>query len=287
MKIQVMSDLHMEFFNASNQHLGKIQVHPEADVIVLAGDIDTGFYSLKRAVELFRDFGAWVIFVPGNHEFYNQKMEDILKFCNHNYDGVTMLTGLKEYGQTEITLNGVKFVGGTLWTDFKLYEGSRRMPTVEEAKTVGGGALNDFYKIEGKHGTFTPQESIDLHNEMIKNINEELDKPFIGKKVLITHHGVHLNSVHPKYWADSRYLNSPKKLPGESLNWMLNPCFTSNLPELLGKVDLAIHGHTHESLDYRLGKTRVVANPRGYPLTYGTNMAFENPSFDPLKIIEI
>ena len=25
-----------------------------------------------------------------------------------------------------------------------------------------------------------------------------------------------------------------------------------------------IHGHTHESFDYHIGKTRIVCNPRGY-----------------------
>ena len=27
---------------------------------------------------------------------------------------------------------------------------------------------------------------------------------------------------------------------------------------------LWIHGHTHESFDYEIGKTRVICNPRGY-----------------------
>jgi len=30
---------------------------------------------------------------------------------------------------------------------------------------------------------------------------------------------------------------------------------------------LWIHGHTHESFDYKIGKTRVVCNPRGYAST--------------------
>jgi Icc-related predicted phosphoesterase len=31
------------------------------------------------------------------------------------------------------------------------------------------------------------------------------------------------------------------------------------------RPSLWIHGHTHESRDYRLGATRIVANPCGYP----------------------
>jgi predicted phosphodiesterase len=29
-------------------------------------------------------------------------------------------------------------------------------------------------------------------------------------------------------------------------------------------ISVKVHGHTHESFDYEIGKTRVVCNPRGY-----------------------
>jgi hypothetical protein len=41
--------------------------------------------------------------------------------------------------------------------------------------------------------------------------------------------------------------------------------FTSNLDALVERTDLWIHGHTHDSYDYRIGRGRVVCNPRGYP----------------------
>jgi hypothetical protein len=34
---------------------------------------------------------------------------------------------------------------------------------------------------------------------------------------------------------------------------------------LVGKPAIWCHGHTHASADYRLGETRVVCNPFGYP----------------------
>lgn len=45
--------------------------------------------------------------------------------------------------------------------------------------------------------------------------------------------------------------------------------------------DLWVHGHMHNSVDYRVGATRVVTNPRGYA---GHEI---NPNFNPQLVIEI
>jgi hypothetical protein len=44
---------------------------------------------------------------------------------------------------------------------------------------------------------------------------------------------------------------------------------------------LWIHGHTHESCDYQIGRTRVVCNPYGYA---GHEV---NRAFDPGKCVEL
>ena len=67
--------------------------------------------------------------------------------------------------------------------------------------------------------------------------------------------------------------------------------FGSRLPDdiLLG-ARLWIHGHTHDSCDYRLGDSRrsvrVVCNPRGYPVLWFKD-EFENARFDPALLVEI
>ena len=65
---------------------------------------------------------------------------------------------------------------------------------------------------------------------------------------------------------------------------MLNASFVSNADHLAGgdRVQLWVHGHTHDSFDYRLNGTRVVCNPRGYAKG-GVN---ENAHFDPHFIVE-
>ena len=46
---------------------------------------------------------------------------------------------------------------------------------------------------------------------------------------------------------------------------------------------LWMHGHTYDSFDYRVGKTRVVCNPRGYSKD-GVN---ENPLFNLNLVVEL
>ena len=76
--------------------------------------------------------------------------------------------------------------------------------------------------------------------------------------MVITHHLPHAMSVHAKYAGDP-----------------LNPAFASDLSALVRQpVQLWIHGHTHESMDYQIDGTRVVCNPRGY-LPQQPNTAFD------------
>mgnify|MGYP006329361721 CR=1 FL=1 len=65
----------------------------------------------------------------------------------------------------------------------------------------------------------------------------------------------------------------------------LNACFVSDLEALVANSGAAlwIHGHTHDSFDYRLGGTRVLANPRGYVC----NGEAENPDFDPGLTVQV
>jgi hypothetical protein len=63
----------------------------------------------------------------------------------------------------------------------------------------------------------------------------------------------------------------------------VNLCFVSDAESLLAGVDLWVHGHTHDSFDYRVGTTRVLCNPRGY----ARDGMVENPRFDPGLGVEI
>jgi hypothetical protein len=81
--------------------------------------------------------------------------------------------------------------------------------------------------------------------------------------------------VHPRYAGD-----------------LLNAAFVSDLTPLVEQADRWIHGHIHDSFDYRVGKCRVVANPRGYALNRLSaespeQIEWENPAFDPWLVVEV
>lgn len=52
----------------------------------------------------------------------------------------------------------------------------------------------------------------------------------------------------------------------------------------MGRSALWIYGHTHESVDFNIGGTRIVSNPRGYPDASGDSI---NQDFDPALTLEI
>ena len=64
---------------------------------------------------------------------------------------------------------------------------------------------------------------------------------------------------------------------------LLSVCFVSELGYLFGKMNLWIHGHTHDNMDYVENGTRVICNPRGY-VTYNST---ENSDFNPGLVVEI
>lgn len=102
-----------------------------------------------------------------------------------------------------------------------------------------------------------------------------LHEPFDGRTVVVTHHAPHPDSVHPRFAGN-----------------LLNPAFASDLSALMGPADLWIHGHVHDSFDYQVNGTRVIANPRGYALNRQSvqspeQLEWENPLFDPRLVIEI
>src|SRR5687768_7021553 len=108
MRISVLSDLHLEFAPYAPASV-------RADVIVLAGDIHVGVKGIQWAQSAFGD--TPVIYVAGNHEYYRQSYPDHLKKMREAAEGTNVR--FLENASTEI--EGIVFLGCTLWTDFKLF----------------------------------------------------------------------------------------------------------------------------------------------------------------------
>jgi len=250
MKLHILSDLHLEF--------SKFEPHAiDADVIVLAGDITVGNKGVYWAREAFPN--KPIIFVPGNHEFYGSRRPETLellriagKQCN-----------VQVLDNAEYILNGVRFLGCTLWTDFQLFGPSKK----PDAMLQGQFFLNDFRVIkEVEHERFLPARSIELFEQSLAWLKAKLDEPFDGTTVVVTHHLPSKQSVVARFKDD-----------------IVSACFASELDYLFGKMDLWIHGHTHDNLDYEANGTRVICNPRGYVTMRGQ----ENFDFNPKLVVDI
>lgn len=283
MKLLVLSDLHVEFavftpeFEATN----------EADVVVLAGDIHQGVKGMLWARQTFPD--KPIVYVAGNHEFYG-----------HHWDLlVSELRAQAKQHQIHflendsISIEGIRFLGASLWTDFAYFGASKQSQMMRLAQR----GLNDFRliqayplneRVDGKtnatqepfdsgfqiRAKLTPEHTVVRHQNSLAWLQSELEKGDPEKTVVVTHHYPNKLSTAEKW------VNDP-----------ITAAFGSELnPNLLMHAKLWIHGHTHHSCDYEIKKVersvRVVCNPRGYPQSRLQN-TFENSSFNPGLLVEI
>lgn len=163
-----------------------------------------------------------------------------------------------------VVINGVRFLGTTLWTDYAVYGKAEQYSAMAQAKYD----LNDHKLIRFGGRVFTARDALQRFTDNVEWLREQLALPFDGETIVITHHGPHWNSVHTKYRTERS---------------LLSAAFVSDLTTLMGAPALWVHGHVHDSFDYRVNGTRIVANPRGYPY----KGAFENAFFDPQLVVPV
>lgn len=269
MRIHFASDLHLEYLNRRFPDYIRVDrlCAPEAELLILAGDIHTGTQMVDK-------FGSWphpVIYVPGNHEFYDTAIDPQVAAIRTAAQGSSMNVLYRD----EWIYQGVRFLGCTLWTDYQLMgTGGRQLASMFACEA----RIADHRKIMGikKPGQgFSAQQAFDLHLQDRAWLESKLDQPFDGKTVVITHHAPSRGSVHPRFRGDP-----------------CNAAFVSDLDELVEKADIWIHGHVHDSFSYHVGKCHVMTNPGSYAITLGKvkspeQLEWENPLFDPAKTFEI
>ena len=240
-KIQVLSDLHLEFRAKVHRSVKWAYSPPvtEADVVVLAGDIHTKARGVRWAAEMFPSKPC--IYVPGNHEYYSGSLGHTFQKLKTNAAG----TSVHVLNDEELVIGDVRFLGCTLWTDYKL-TGNEPL-----AQLDAQARMNDFKKVrDERFRKIRPNNLRDRHVRSRIFLQDALERPFAGKTVVVSHHAPCELSIHERY----------RSQPGH-----LSASFASRLERLMGDaVQLWIHGHTHDSLDYDMYGTRVLCNPRGY-----------------------
>lgn len=252
MKIQVLSDLHIEGANMS-------AIPPVGDVLVLAGDVAAYPEMLEEFFYTKVPQEIPVIFVPGNHEHEYQhilKAADMYKQMLKDLPNVTVLQN------ESVVIDDVVFLGSTLWSNFQA-EGMHR----REALMDWASIISDFKRIKSDHDYLMPSEMEALSEKSRQYLVSEIER-FQGRKiVVVTHFAPSLRSRSPRFEDDSGY-----------------GYWVNDMPDLFGKSSLHIHGHVHDSMDYVENGTRVICNPRGHSKQYNLST---NAKFDPCFCVEI
>lgn len=250
MKIHPVSDVHNEFSKF------KYNV-PECDVVICAGDIHPGVAGIVWAAETYGSLnGQPVIYVAGNHEFYGKRaLHKHYEKMREKADNLDV-----HFLQNKsVIIDGVKFIGCTLWTDFNLY-GNQVLAMIKAQRD-----MNDYQQIcSYQNKLITPEQILVEHQESFMFLQDELNKDFDGPTVIVTHHGPSEQSCAVKYSGHP-----------------LNPCYASRLDSFVDIVQptLWVHGHVHSRTKYSIGETQVIVNPRGYP--------GEKTGFNPNLVLDV
>jgi hypothetical protein len=271
MRLLIYSDLHLDANHFSPILEDGTRADANADMVVLAGDIDEGTRGIRWARETFPD--KRIVYVAGNHEFYGghftRTLDDLREAAN-TFD----IDFLEADG---MDAGGVRFLGCTLRTDFLLLNSSYKEPYTLRAKA----AMNDYRMIKISrlpenlpHGSIsgskllTPELTALRHRGSVDWLDRKLKKGIPEKTVEITHHAPHINSIPMPYKSDP-----------------LSAAYASDLTRLMGRSALWVHGHVHSSFDYMVNGTRIITNPRGYALKQ--NSGNENSDFNHDLLVEV
>lgn len=255
MKLWIISDLHLEFGQPFDR-----QPPPEADVMVCAGDMLTrGIVPSIEWLAANIPSSMPVVYTAGNHEYFGASVQESIRDARLLRDRYPHIHFLENEA---VEIGDIRFVGATLWTDFRLNGGDPELATA-----VAQSGMNDYKKIKYSklpYQKFKPVHAYRKHHESCAFLKTALEEPSTRKTVVLSHHAPSLKSIPPEFKADP-----------------MSACYASDLEDLIveGRPDVWVHGHVHQKADYRIGETRVIANPRGYP--------GERTTFDPQLIIEI
>lgn len=258
MKIQLLSDLHLE------TEAFAPEPHPQADLLVLAGDIDSDW----TALESFAGWPVPVLFIAGNHEFDGRELDEAWPALRERCArlGLTLL-------ECDSHVIGapdgrrIRFLGTVRWCDFEVF-GPTRFESALRAgsyfqRVMGatqGGALFDAAAV--RHEALACRTWLEA----------ALAEPVQGRwdsTVVVTHFAPSLKSADPRYGHQNGTAS-----------------FCNADDDLLPGAALWLHGHLHCRHDYRVvhadgRSTRVVSQARGLA-TKG-----EAEGYDPAKLIEL
>ncbi len=254
MKIQYMSDLHLEFRD-NMQYIKDNEFPVTGDVLVLAGDTaylrDTNVPKLRLWKTLAKNYRQ-VLIVPGNHEFYGYG--DVLE---HGDSWEKMLQPNVGYYQNRVVrIDDTDFILSTLWSHIR----------PQDEYFVARG-MNDFRQIRYGGRRFTTDDFNAEHEKCLAFIKEAVEASDAKNIVVVTHHLPSYTVVDSCYKGDT-----------------LTSAFATELGEYIAdsRINVWIFGHSHSNINAQLGDTKLLCNQMGY-VAYGEHCG----GFDAGKFVEL
>lgn len=272
MKINLVSDMHINFQDI---------VLPGGDILIMAGDIMEAGH-LRRAdnakkdtflADRYRRFlneelikYRKVIYICGNHEHYNNSYEDTHpRLLRELPDNVHLLEA------ESIQIDDVHFFAGTFWTCMNkgdpismqvIKQGMYDFKCIKHGPSI---KVDTNYGDSYYTNSFSPAYAKGIFHETVEKLKQFLKDKENEKVVVVSHHAPSPQSVHEHYKKD----------------FHMNGGYHSYLDDFImdhPQIKYWVHGHMHDPVDYMIGETRVLSNPRGYA-GYETQANIFDPNF--------
>lgn len=235
MTIQYASDLHLEF-PQNSAWLQTYPLKPAADILILAGDVT--YLSERRLANPILDTLSaqydTIYVVPGNHEFYvwSYDVNDTFPFLKWPIRKNIF------YLNNQVIRHGtVRMLFTTLFTRIERHEFIDKK-------------LTDFHTCKHRGERFTTHKYNECHELSLQFLIAELEKPFNGQTLIISHH-----APYPPSFCDYPFSGELNEAFHVDMTWL----FTKY------KIDHWIHGHTHHNQKpFKIGDTWFYTNQLGY-----------------------
>ncbi len=251
LRVQLLSDLHLE------TEAYEPQPAPGAELLVLAGDIDSTWIAFER-------FAGWpvpVIVVAGNHEFDGREL------CNAwpRLRERCARFGLELLEREERLLRSasgrrVRLLATIRWSDYDTFGIGQR-----ERSMRASDWFQQIMNARRDGAMFDPEavreEGLACREWLAAKLRERPAN--VDTTLVVTHFAPSLKSADPRYGDQ----------PGTA-------SFCNADDDLLPLADVWLHGHVHTQHDYTAG-ARVVGNARGHA------RRGEAAGHDPLLVVEV
>lgn len=228
MKVQLLTDLHLEFRN----HGFEFDYQGE-DVTLLGGDIAVGAKNIINELDKFNR-GQQIVYIFGNHEFYGHDFDQVRKEVKDAYKG----TNFHVLDNDAFTWQDTTFLGTTLWTNFRNGDWFTRHAAMQ--------GINDFRVIKNFDTTRCEYEA-NMAMAWLRKTYEQTP----GKKIILTHFLPAVECIAPRFQGAN----------------LINGYFANDLGEWIANlkdVPYWFFGHTHDITHVQLGDTKLIAEPYGY-----------------------